>query len=431
LSQSYYVLEIRDPDFDAERYEISESEVYLGRSQSKADIVVPDLKASGRHCRISFDGSTVVAVDLDSTNGTWFEGARLTRKQLSPGEVFAIGDSEIRLVSVHEVDSDENEPLEATRAMDANELLAVTGIAAPTGVAGSTTIQGVDSHQVVQEPSLVEPDALQAQPEQTDITKEEGHPGTEELVSDSSSPATVSSQELPNRANVTIAFDRSAVPIGSLDLNGGSVGATLPVPTQPGRGRSIMVTGIVLIALSLLTFGATLVPGDELQLKTVEGPGAQAVAIAALSWSSVVSETVLAPYVSGTLFDVVESHYKTSVREQAIAADTTIEVKRRKASLASAMQSAKYASSSAKLWFSTWERVQFGLWAASAMALLAGILLSLGWHRSGIALATSSVIGPLATGQPIPWLSISVAGVFTLLGLVMLAVFLSMRKSAR
>ena len=41
----------------------------------------------------------------------------------------------------------------------------------------------------------------------------------------------------------------------------------------------------------------------------------------------------LAPYVSGTLFDVVESHYKTSVREQAVAADTTIEVKRRQASL--------------------------------------------------------------------------------------------------
>ena len=155
------MLEIRDPDFDAERYEISESEVYLGRSQSKADIVVPDLKASGRHCRISFDGSAVVAVDLDSTNGTWFEGARLTRKQLSPGEVFAIGDSEIRLVSVHEVDSDDNEPLEATRAMDANELLAVTGIAVPTEVVGSTTMEGADSQPVVQDPSLVELDALQ------------------------------------------------------------------------------------------------------------------------------------------------------------------------------------------------------------------------------------------------------------------------------
>ncbi len=48
----------------------------VGRDDD-CDAVIPDPSVSGRHARVTFDGVTWVVTDLDSTNGTWLNGARL------------------------------------------------------------------------------------------------------------------------------------------------------------------------------------------------------------------------------------------------------------------------------------------------------------------------------------------------------------------
>jgi pSer/pThr/pTyr-binding forkhead associated (FHA) protein len=50
------------------------------------------------HCRIEVDADGGVdIVDLDSTNGTWIDGERITRARLRPGGVLRVGRVEFTL----------------------------------------------------------------------------------------------------------------------------------------------------------------------------------------------------------------------------------------------------------------------------------------------------------------------------------------------
>ena len=50
------------------------------------------------HCRIEVDvDGGVEVVDLDSTNGTWIDGDRITRAPLRPGGVLRVGRVEFTL----------------------------------------------------------------------------------------------------------------------------------------------------------------------------------------------------------------------------------------------------------------------------------------------------------------------------------------------
>ena len=50
------------------------------------------------HCRIEVDADGgVEVVDLDSTNGTWIDGERITRAPLRPGSVLRVGRVEFTL----------------------------------------------------------------------------------------------------------------------------------------------------------------------------------------------------------------------------------------------------------------------------------------------------------------------------------------------
>jgi hypothetical protein len=49
----------------------------LGRSP-KCDVYIPDTRASRRHAKIEWNGETCALFDLDSANGTWLNGRRIT-----------------------------------------------------------------------------------------------------------------------------------------------------------------------------------------------------------------------------------------------------------------------------------------------------------------------------------------------------------------
>jgi pSer/pThr/pTyr-binding forkhead associated (FHA) protein len=63
-----------------------------------ADFCLDVPLVSRLHCRIEVgpDGDILV-VDLDSTNGTWVDGGRVTRAALRPGSVLRVGRVEFAL----------------------------------------------------------------------------------------------------------------------------------------------------------------------------------------------------------------------------------------------------------------------------------------------------------------------------------------------
>jgi FHA domain len=73
------------------------SGITIGRVPA-SDIVIDDNYASGKHARVYGSDGSVYLEDLNSTNGTYVNGRRVsTRAELRPDDLVRIGDVELRL----------------------------------------------------------------------------------------------------------------------------------------------------------------------------------------------------------------------------------------------------------------------------------------------------------------------------------------------
>jgi DNA-binding winged helix-turn-helix (wHTH) protein len=72
----------------------------IGRDPRDAVVIhVPEV--SRHHARLVVSGTTVTLEDLGSKNGTWYQGQRIDAAvMLAPGEEFAIGGTNLRLLRV-------------------------------------------------------------------------------------------------------------------------------------------------------------------------------------------------------------------------------------------------------------------------------------------------------------------------------------------
>jgi MoxR-like ATPase len=61
--------------------------------------VVPDLQVSSFHCRIQLDKSGWTIADLDSSNGTYLNGAKIASAPLADGDIVRLGDTQLQFVS--------------------------------------------------------------------------------------------------------------------------------------------------------------------------------------------------------------------------------------------------------------------------------------------------------------------------------------------
>jgi pSer/pThr/pTyr-binding forkhead associated (FHA) protein len=91
------VLHIKHPDGRTERFVLSKSVTIIGRS-SRLDndfIISKDGMVSKRHAKIVHGGEGFTVTDLESTNGTWIDGERISSKLLRNGDVMKLGATEI------------------------------------------------------------------------------------------------------------------------------------------------------------------------------------------------------------------------------------------------------------------------------------------------------------------------------------------------
>lgn len=72
-------------------------DILLGRAvllvgrHDHCDARIDSSRVSRRHCCLVLEGGRLVVRDLDSTNGTWVNGARVTIASMEPGDELAIG----------------------------------------------------------------------------------------------------------------------------------------------------------------------------------------------------------------------------------------------------------------------------------------------------------------------------------------------------
>ena len=72
-------------------YPLSLSPFYLGRTESN-DIMVNDVGVSGQHAKLCFEEGQFWIEDLESTNGTYVNGERITKKSpLKDEDLIKIG----------------------------------------------------------------------------------------------------------------------------------------------------------------------------------------------------------------------------------------------------------------------------------------------------------------------------------------------------
>ena len=89
----------RSPTFEeGDEFQLNSAPLTVGRGGQNDLVLTGDEFASARHARIEVRGDGVWVQDLDSTNGTYVNGARVAGAQrLDAGDVLRVGETDLRV----------------------------------------------------------------------------------------------------------------------------------------------------------------------------------------------------------------------------------------------------------------------------------------------------------------------------------------------
>jgi hypothetical protein len=96
MVQWYGMLLCTAGPLEGQRFVVEEPGLYIGRDASLSQIVIPDTRVSKRHVRIIPRNGKVMAIDQNSTNGTYLGksgGERISEVQLKRGDVIVLSDN--------------------------------------------------------------------------------------------------------------------------------------------------------------------------------------------------------------------------------------------------------------------------------------------------------------------------------------------------
>ena len=78
-------------------HELTVDRTTVGRVEDNT-FQIPEASVSSHHCEILRKGDDVVVKDLDSTNGTFINGQKISETTLKPGQTLRLGQIELQLV---------------------------------------------------------------------------------------------------------------------------------------------------------------------------------------------------------------------------------------------------------------------------------------------------------------------------------------------
>jgi pSer/pThr/pTyr-binding forkhead associated (FHA) protein len=76
--------------------ELKVDKTTIGRLEDNS-FQIAEPSVSSHHCEVLLKGSDVVIKDLNSTNGTFINGEKITESTLKPGQILRLGNIELRL----------------------------------------------------------------------------------------------------------------------------------------------------------------------------------------------------------------------------------------------------------------------------------------------------------------------------------------------
>ena len=76
--------------------ELKVDKTTIGRIEDNA-FQIAEPSVSSHHCEVLLRGSEVVVRDLNSTNGTFINGEKVTERVIKPGQILRLGQVELRL----------------------------------------------------------------------------------------------------------------------------------------------------------------------------------------------------------------------------------------------------------------------------------------------------------------------------------------------
>ena len=70
-------------------HELKVDKTTVGRLEDNA-FQIPEQSVSSHHCELLLKGSDVIVRDLNSTNGTYINGEKISEKVLKPGQILRL-----------------------------------------------------------------------------------------------------------------------------------------------------------------------------------------------------------------------------------------------------------------------------------------------------------------------------------------------------
>ena len=89
-------LQVLSGPLAGQSYELKVDTTTVGRVEDNA-FQIADPSVSSHHCEILLKGSDVVIRDLNSTNGSFINGDKITESVLKPGQTLRLGQIELRI----------------------------------------------------------------------------------------------------------------------------------------------------------------------------------------------------------------------------------------------------------------------------------------------------------------------------------------------
>jgi pSer/pThr/pTyr-binding forkhead associated (FHA) protein len=78
-------------------HELKVDRTTIGRVEDNT-FQIPEASISSHHCEVLRSGTEVVIKDLDSTNGSFINGEKITQSPLKPGQTLRLGQVELQLI---------------------------------------------------------------------------------------------------------------------------------------------------------------------------------------------------------------------------------------------------------------------------------------------------------------------------------------------
>jgi pSer/pThr/pTyr-binding forkhead associated (FHA) protein len=118
-------------------YELKAEKTTVGRVSDNA-FEIPEGSVSSHHCEILLKGNDIFVRDLNSTNGTFINGERITEGTLKPGQILRLGMIEMRLETGEAAAATAKKLLDQTRVIPQGVKLDQLEATRPLDLEGTT-----------------------------------------------------------------------------------------------------------------------------------------------------------------------------------------------------------------------------------------------------------------------------------------------------